>query len=149
MAAGTLVSVPNQEEMEARVAQIDLRRILDRLCSSAEIGGKDWSPEDAHIIENEYREFLVLCGMYPHLSFVPTKMVDELWHAHILDTSAYARDCTKTFGYFLHHYPDYDPEMRREQRSSGYEQTREMYRKHFGHDLTEFAGLCQSCYCDD
>jgi len=28
-----------------------------------------------------------------------------VWHAHILDTNAYAPDCEKVFGKFLHHFP--------------------------------------------
>ena len=28
-----------------------------------------------------------------------------MWHYHILDTEAYAVDCEKAFGRFLHHFP--------------------------------------------
>ena len=36
---------------------------------------------------------------------VPCKLVDELWHAHILDTRAYRDDCYRIFGFFYDHYP--------------------------------------------
>ena len=37
----------------------------------------------------------------PH---VPTIDIDLFWHQHILDTRAYAKDCQKVFGQFLHHF---------------------------------------------
>jgi hypothetical protein len=33
------------------------------------------------------------------------KIVDEIWHQHILDTHAYHRDCDAIFGSYLHHFP--------------------------------------------
>lgn len=35
----------------------------------------------------------------------PSSAVDDVWHAHILDTANYARFCTAVFGDFLHHNP--------------------------------------------
>lgn len=36
----------------------------------------------------------------------PSKDVDEIWHAHVLHTKDYARDCHNFLGFFLHHVPD-------------------------------------------
>lgn len=36
---------------------------------------------------------------------MPSKVVDELWHALILDTRAYADFCRQAFGDFFHHVP--------------------------------------------
>ncbi|MFM7533881.1 MAG: glycine-rich domain-containing protein [Rubrivivax sp.] len=36
---------------------------------------------------------------------MPSRAVDALWHAFILDTRAYADFCRRAFGHFLHHLP--------------------------------------------
>ena len=33
------------------------------------------------------------------------KIMDNMWHFHILDTRAYVKDCDAVFGHYLHHYP--------------------------------------------
>ena len=47
---------------------------------------------------------------------MPSKIVDDAWHAFILDTEAYAQFCKEAFGRFLHHHPatrnDYAIRMR-------------------------------------
>lgn len=54
---------------------------------------------------NNYRRFLVLCCLYPEEEISPTTDVDAVWHIHICDTEAYAKDCETIFGKFLHHKP--------------------------------------------
>jgi hypothetical protein len=56
-------------------------------------------------MEIEYRRFLALHLAYPGADIVPCKLVDQIWHQHILDTRAYTRDCDAVFGEFLHHFP--------------------------------------------
>lgn len=55
--------------------------------------------------EGLYRRFLALNLRYPDRKICPTGPIDAFWHAHILDTEAYARDCMALFGHFLHHFP--------------------------------------------
>ena len=38
-------------------------------------------------------------------SAVPSKLVDLVWHLHILDTKAYFADCKEIFGKYIHHSP--------------------------------------------
>jgi hypothetical protein len=40
-----------------------------------------------------YRAYLKLCAWYPEDDIVPSKEIDQVWHAHILDTGKYAADC--------------------------------------------------------
>jgi hypothetical protein len=56
-------------------------------------------------MEEEYRKFLALHLSYPDVDIVPCKIVDEIWHQHILDTAAYRDDCDALFGRFLDHFP--------------------------------------------
>jgi hypothetical protein len=37
-------------------------------------------------------------------------VIDEVWHAHILDTVSYMRDTTKLFGAYLHHTASAQPQ---------------------------------------
>ena len=84
--------------------RLDLTMVRMKLLSSSE-EGPVWEPSTLDLAEHEYRRFLALNLMYPDKEVVPCKLVDALWHAHILDTEAYARDCDDLFGYFLHHFP--------------------------------------------
>jgi hypothetical protein len=69
------------------------------------VEGKGWVESELDLAEREYRRFLALHLMYPGSDVVPCHLVDEVWHAHILDTQAYALDCQALFGSFLHHFP--------------------------------------------
>jgi hypothetical protein len=39
--------------------------------------------------------------------YTPSKLVDQLWHRHMLDTKKYAAFCQRVAGYHLHHTPYY------------------------------------------
>lgn len=88
---------------EARLAELDLSMIRMKIADPIE--GKGWSEAQLDVAEQEYRRFLALHLMYPESEIVPCELVDEMWHAHILDTMAYADDCQRIFGFFLHHFP--------------------------------------------
>lgn len=95
-----------------------------------------WVPEHAEEIEDLYRKFLALNRIYPERKICPTGPIDEFWHAHILDTRAYARDCETVFGRFLHHFPYFGmrgPEDR-EDLERTFDQSRELFIRHFGID---------------
>jgi Glycine-rich domain-containing protein-like len=56
-----------------------------------------------------YCYFLCLMDLYPDRALVPTPLIDQVWHAHILDTSRYRRDCLALFGRFVDHQPLSEP----------------------------------------
>eukprot|EP01031_Cornospumella_fuschlensis_P027188 gene27188-32851_t len=73
----------------------------------------------------EYARFLLLLMRQAHLDYVasresreperiaeitPSKLVDELWHAHILCSPAYFAFCDEyaPLGSYIHHYPHFD-----------------------------------------
>lgn len=84
------------------IERLDLTRIRWKLSSE---DPTTWTTETLDAAEREYRRFLALKKAFPAREFVPTKLVDEFWHQHILDTAAYATDCESIFGRFVHHYP--------------------------------------------
>jgi hypothetical protein len=86
-----------------RIDAVDLSMLRTKLADPHE--GKGWADAQLDLAEREYRHFLALHLMYPEMAVVPCALVDAVWHAHILDTRAYASDCERVFGFFLHHFP--------------------------------------------
>ena len=98
-----LKQVTNYTQLDEKIQNLDLRRIIWKMSDPEE--GKGYTPERLARAELDYRRFLDLHIKYPQVELVPTKMIDEVWHQHILDTRAYSNDCEQIFGDFLHHYP--------------------------------------------
>jgi hypothetical protein len=78
---------------------------------------KDWTLDRAEMVEAQYKAFIFLMGTKEGRFFIPTLDIDEMWHAHILDTRKYMEDCATHFGEYIHHYPylgmkDGDDEIR-------------------------------------
>jgi hypothetical protein len=115
---------------------------VDELLDLSQIRFKLTNPEDGEgpsepeldAMESEYRRFLALRLAHPEAEIVPCKLVDEMWHRHILDTRAYAEDCERIFGAFMHHFPYFG--MRGEDDAqaltNAYADTLERYRTAFG-----------------
>lgn len=82
--------------------RLDLEPVKVKLLLSE---GHEWTLEQVEDMVAAYRRFLFLCHKYPEKRIVPTHVIDNVWHTHILDTSRYAVDCEQVFGYFLHHFP--------------------------------------------
>lgn len=93
-------SDPALDEALVRVSSIDFTMLKRKVVEE-----RGWTPELCDEVEDLYRKFLALSARYADRKVCPTGPIDEFWHAHILDTWAYARDCEAVFGYYLHHYP--------------------------------------------
>jgi hypothetical protein len=89
------------------VNAISLTNVKHKLQLPKEQEGEAWPKEKCEEAEKEYKRFLTLIKCYPDTVFVPNKLMDEMWHRHILDTVAYRKDCQQVFGVFLDHYPYY------------------------------------------
>jgi hypothetical protein len=103
MTAATTTDIAPLEALARTQELIDLTAIRRKLADPEE--GKGLMAEQLDVMEAEYRRFLAMHLAYPGADVVPCKIVDEIWHQHILDTRAYARDCDALFGEFLHHFP--------------------------------------------
>lgn len=84
------------------VQELDLDCIKVKLMHAEE--GDGWTRNTADRIEREYRRFLILTLARPE-PIVPSKDIDEFWHAHILDTRKYMDDCETICGEYIHHFP--------------------------------------------
>ncbi|CAA0123070.1 Uncharacterised protein [BD1-7 clade bacterium] len=117
--------------LEPNVAVLNFDRLKFKYCQSSE---SSMSEEQWDMAELEYRRYLSLKCFYPDVSLVPSKAVDELWHAHILDTQAYARDCQQVFGYFLHHFPYFGIHGKEDYNKlvTAFGETIALYEQHFG-----------------
>lgn len=120
------------DEVIEALEAIDLTKIKEKMMDITH--GKGWSEKLANEVEIEYRRFLALSIAYPEETIVPSKIVDDFWHAHILDTRAYARDCEIAVGYFFHHWPYLGIGGPAEQAKlwKASDSTRELYTRHFG-----------------
>ncbi|MDN4547165.1 hypothetical protein [Pseudomonas sp. C32] len=117
--------------LEMQVSQLDFQRLKHKYTASseAEMSAGQWDAS-----ELEYRRFLTLKCLYPNVALVPSKQVDAIWHAHILDTRAYRENCLQVFGRFIDHYPyfgiygqdDY------QELKSAFAHTVALYEQHFG-----------------
>lgn len=132
------------------IESLDLTMVKLKLGDLEE--GAGWSPAYCDRVDLEYRRYLALSRAYPEHAIVPSKIVDTFWHAHILDTQAYAPDCQRVFGFFLHHYPYFGMRGPEDAQALGaaYDETLALYAKHFGappEDLWARSGAsrCPNC----
>lgn len=117
-------SDPTQDDA---IDQLDLTREMQKLHKDY-----DWPSSDCEAVCSEYRRFLKLKKLYPDVEIVPSKYVDIFWHAHILNTKKYNRDCNLIFGDFLHHNPFHGAERSEEWKDAIWQQTLSLYDKEFG-----------------
>lgn len=139
-----------EDDLLQDMAVLDLDMLKVKLMDPAE--GQGWSKDYCDRIELEYLRYLALNRRYAAQAVVPSKIVDAFWHAHILDTQAYASDCEQIFGYFLHHYPYFGMRGKADAQALGdaYDETLRLYTKHFGpppEDLWARTGAsrCPNC----
>lgn len=107
------------------------------------------------LMEQEYRRFLALHLLAPEAEIVPCKVVDEMWHRHILDTAAYRSDCEAIFGQFLDHFPYFGLRGEADAQAlvDAYADTIERYREAFGEPpadtwiSADAAGRCKRTAC--
>jgi hypothetical protein len=90
-----------------------------------------WTDDEATEAELEYRRFLWLSYQHGGPAGALHSDADKLWHHHILDTQAYAADCNRIFGGYLHHTPGYavTDEARQATRERGVERYQQEYRR--------------------
>ena len=125
------------KRIDADIASIDLEMIKMKLHEPKE--GIGWTIDQIEEAEVEYKRYLHLTRHFPFptYSVVPNKIMDTVWHYHILDTKAYHKDCDNVFGHYLHHFPyfglrgDNDAIELKKQ----FEKTKEYYLQSFGEDL--------------
>lgn len=132
------------------IAKTDLEMVKIKLAQPKE--GVGWNKEQCEDAEIEYKRYLMLCRKFPHpyYAIVPNKIMDTMWHYHILDTRAYCSDCEKLFGGYFHHFPYFG--MRgdedEKQLELSFEETKTLYEKTFGESLVRGSVDKSDCWHD-
>lgn len=145
MSAINMINEVSQKSVDnalALVSSIDLSKISAKLQSHYGV-----SVDDVEVMSDLYRKWLALHMCYPNAELAPNDMIDKYWHAHILDTIAYSRDCEKLFGYYLHHYPYFGLEGDADNLKNAFDLSNMLYVRHFGHNLKDAAHPCKPKGC--
>lgn len=125
-----------------KVAELDFTMLKRKLFID-----QGWTNEFCDEVENLYRKFLALHVRYPEMKICPTGPIDSFWHAHILDTAAYAADCSHLFGEMFHHFPYFGMRGPEDKAAldAAFEGSVDMFIRHFGIDPTAGDTQARSC----
>ena len=135
--SGERIAFLRSKGVDEDIAGIDLEMVKMKMAEPEE--GVGWNAEQLEDAEIEYKRYLALCRKYPHPehSIVPNKIMDTMWHYHILDTRAYVRDSERVFGGYFHHYPYFGLRGEDDERrlKESFEQTKAHYHHLFGEPM--------------
>lgn len=140
MVAKNVESEPSLDEAVKYIERIDFSAIQEKLCSDDPLLCRRWSPLEAEIGIQYYRNFLYINKKYQRKYNVlpPLLEVDEIWHHHILDTRAYITDCEHIFGYYFHHYPYFGTRGENDKKNLriAFKLVQDLYKEEFGYYMT-------------
>ena len=131
-------------ELIDRVNKIDLGPIKFKMHY------EDGIPIDQLLeMEDLYRKYLVLVGVFPDRTIVPTKFIDKMWHTHILDTAKYREDCLSVFGKFIDHFPylGLRGEEDRKLLNNSFDDTKSLFLESFGIGISAESSACEGAEC--
>lgn len=134
-----------------QIQQLDFTMLKRKLMDDQE--GEGWSLAQCDFAIEEYKRFLQIVLEFGNA--VPNKIMDTVWHYHILDTRSYQSACTAIFGDFIHHYPYFGMNGEEDNNNllASFEQTKQHYLLLFGEKLDREnghfdnfeAGHCHKC----
>jgi uncharacterized membrane protein YgcG len=82
----------------------------------------------------EYRKFVYL-GVTSDFSVTPSKVIDQVWHEHLLFTQGYAAFCREVLRVEFHHYPELVPiDEQTGVFQAQYRATLDLYRREFNQE---------------
>lgn len=129
----------NNYGISPEIASIDMEMVKMKMQETDE--GADWSMEQCESGEIEYKRFLHMNLMFPKTAIVPNKIMDTVWHYHILDTRAYCKDSERVFGGYFHHFPYFGMRGAEDKQNleASFGKTKELYLKAFGESMVRDA----------
>lgn len=145
------VSLLISKGIDSDIAGIDLEMVKMKMSDTDE--GAGWTREQCEDAEIEYKRYLMLCRKfpYPNYSIVPNKVMDTMWHYHILDTRAYCRDSDNIFGGYFHHFPYFGMRGKKDADNlhEAFLATKRHYKSVFGEEMARTSE--QNCWhdCED
>ena len=136
--------------VDKEIEKLNFERIKYKLSLKKDNDGQEWSKEKIKIAEKEYKRYLTLIKIHYPKSIVPSKIMDEFWHMHILDTKAYREDCKKVFGRFIDHFPYFGIYGNEDKTNleKSFEETKKLYQKRFKENPFDInASRCEDHPC--
>jgi hypothetical protein len=134
-----LVHTSSLEDAVNHINQMDLSAIVKKITTKDPLICRHWSPTEAEIAVQYYKNFLYLNRQYlsTHPVLPPLLEVDEIWHHHILDTRQYIRDSNAIFGDYFHHYPYFGTRSRIDKINLdvAFEEVQKLYEMEFGNRM--------------
>jgi len=109
--------------------ELDLERFVAKV--QRDHGNHVQDEATARAAVEEYRKMLILIQRFPEQPVVPSKLVDLVWHEHILDTKRYKRDCLRMFGQYIHHSPSFGGEDEKSELSAQQKEMFQLYQTAF------------------
>ena len=97
----------------------------------------NWSSNLALHAIHEYKKFVYL-GVISNFQVTPSKIIDIVWHEHLLFTKPYRQFCDEVIQYNFDHHPELIPlDDQTETYAEQYIKTLLLYRSEFGFDAPE------------
>jgi hypothetical protein len=131
---------PSLSEAREYIYSIDFSKIISKM-----VNFQGWLKKDALTICKMYRNYLYLQKKYgSEYKLPPSLDMDEFWHAHILDTKQYRKDCQGIFGKYFDHYPYFgiDGETDMNETETAFKKMSSLYAKEFnGEQLYQIRGM--------
>jgi hypothetical protein len=94
----------------------------------------NWKKQFSLKAIHEYKKFVYL-GVVSNFNVTPSKVIDVVWHEHLLFTKAYRDFCNEVIDYNFDHHPELIIlDMQTENFATQYVKTLELYRYEFGYD---------------
>ncbi|AZB19010.1 hypothetical protein EG352_15085 [Chryseobacterium indologenes] len=92
---------------------------------------ENWTAEFTKTAIEEYKKFVYLCCILPH-GASPSKIVDKVWHMHLIYTQNYWEDfCPNILKRPLHHHPSKGGKSEKTKHSSWFSDTLKNYQTVF------------------
>ncbi|REC42226.1 glycine-rich domain-containing protein, partial [Chryseobacterium pennipullorum] len=92
---------------------------------------ENWSLDFCQKAIEEYKKFVYLCCILPN-GASPSKIVDKVWHMHLIYTQNYWEEfCPHVLKRALHHHPSKGGPTEKDKHQNWFEDTLQNYRKVF------------------
>lgn len=123
----------DQEFIEA----LDLQSVMNQL-----VVIEKWSEDEAKAAIQQYRRWLFLRKKYSDQILPPSQDIDQVWHAHILQTREYRQFCQQVFIDTPEQFLDHNPadEHNADQFCRLFQQTQNLYQQEFGEYIYQIRG---------
>ncbi len=95
------MTIKKNNQLLEKILSWDLEKIVNYVV----LENPELSESDIRKAEVEYKNYIYLTLLTGEFLSIPTRIVDFIWHAHILHTKDYINFCNSVAGGYIHHAP--------------------------------------------